>query len=145
MNQDNEEQINEQQMKTNEPHSGLGIASFTIAIVSFIISVVLLVFIINAVMDMDTFKNMDLDNPTMDPQEFQEAFEDHPQILTLFMSFLAVGALVLIGAILGIVGLFIKGRRKLFAILGTIFNILGFPVVLIFVSIALAVSQIPLE
>ncbi len=88
-----------------QKHSGLGIASFITSIVSGIL--LFLVFIIAGFMEASTPGGMD--------EESAGAI-----MLGLFLFALLGGELVALG--LGIGGLLIKERNKIFAILGTIFS-----------------------
>lgn len=65
-----------------------------------------------------------------------EQIKDNLPLLTL-VELLLVGTIVisLIGAILGIIGLLQKHRRKVYATLGTILNSLGWVIVIVMFSL----------
>lgn len=88
------------------PHSGLGIASFILGMLSG--GIVLVTLIVTAVMQAggDTFD------------------EESPH--TIIVGLVIIGAILLslLGFALGLAGTLTGGRRKLFAILGLIFSIL---------------------
>lgn len=95
---------NAESMETK--HSGFGIASFIISI-----SVGLLLFLVLAIGGI-----LDASTPGgMDEQSIQAVLVGLSMIALLFFAFVA--------AALGIVGLFQKERKKLFAILGTVFSL----------------------
>jgi hypothetical protein len=91
-------------MEQQQQHSGLGIASFTISIVCAIL--LFLLFLIAGVMEASTPGGID--------EESVEAV-----MLGLFIIFLLFLNLLAIG--LGIGGLLQTERKKIFAILGSIF------------------------
>lgn len=121
-------------------HSGLGIASFTMAILSIILTIVIITMIIGIASNADIFNNLDLENPTITQDDLEQVLDEYPELPVLFMSFFLVGGLVVIGGILGLIGLFIKERKKLFAVLGTILNFFGIFVVFIMVILGLVFS-----
>ena len=90
-------------------HSGPGIASFVISLVAllgYIIS-----FIIVGVMASSILN------------EFGELSNDSSQaFLFLGLAILGLAALNVIGVVLGIIGISIRNRRKIFGIIGTIIN-----------------------
>lgn len=127
------ESIMEQSMEPPRlKHSGLGIASFTIAILAIILTIVVSTMITNIVSSVD-IENFNIEDQTALEQQLVEILEDNPELPAVFMLFFLIGILALIGGVLGIIGLFIKQRKKLFAILGTILNFLGIPILGIFI------------
>lgn len=86
-------------------HSGLGISSFVISLVSVVIMFVLFVF--SALMYAESGGAMD---------------ETAPQVVMLGLFIIITLLLSVVGLGLGIGGLFQKERRKLFAILGSCFS-----------------------
>lgn len=96
-------------------HSGLGIASFLIAVTMLAAMIASFAAIIGLTADMFVGNEW--------PDE--QAVLDKSPIIVLF-AFFIVGALLLdlVGATLGIVSLFQKNRRKLFGILGTVLSLL---------------------
>ncbi|PZD94283.1 hypothetical protein DNH61_17880 [Paenibacillus sambharensis] len=104
-------------------HSGLGIASFVIGIVS-IIGIIAVIFLVAA--SISTYL---LPNNTIAP-----GFETDPVVIISSLSILAVLFLSFVGLVLGIIGLVIKRRRKVFSIIGVVLNgllLLGFAFLLI--------------
>ncbi|OGX68672.1 MAG: hypothetical protein A2189_00570 [Paenibacillus sp. RIFOXYA1_FULL_44_5] len=96
------------------PHSGFGIASFIIALISLISGIILVVgtIIVSAGLVKST--------GTIDPQIVQH----NPAFILIGLGFFGAILLDLIGGILGIVGLFQKNRKKVFSILGVIISFL---------------------
>jgi len=86
-----------------QKHSGLGIASFITSIVSGIL--IFLIYVIAGAMEVSTPGGMD--------EKFATA-------MSLFLLVFLEASLVALG--LGIAGLLQKDRKKIFAILGTIFS-----------------------
>jgi MFS family permease len=103
------------------PHSGLGIASFIIAIFSVLMIVTMFVIIIGLMGDR---------------QQMPKPDRKDPNVAIVGMFGCGGCALSLIGAILGLVGLLLPDRKKVFAILGFIFNLLvvGFVVFLVIIG-----------
>jgi uncharacterized membrane protein len=137
-NQQEMEPIVEESVKPRLRHSGLGIASFIVAILAIILTIVLSTMIANIASNID-ITNFDVEDQTVFQQQLEEILEDNPELPIIFMLFFLIGGLALVGGILGIIGIFIKQRKKLFAILGTILNFLGIPVILI-IALAIAFS-----
>lgn len=115
--------------------SRLGIASFVIAILTTVLLVVLLVVILNAAGQL--LGNADPQSVT--PQDLQRNLEDNPGATGLLgvagFGLAATPLLYVLGAALGIAGLVQKRRRRLFAVLGTVFNgliLLGLVVLILF-------------
>ncbi|WP_274364931.1 hypothetical protein [Paenibacillus thermotolerans] len=117
-------------------HSGLGIASFIMAIVSIL--GLIGCFTAMAVMLGDTLTAPSAINPEEGlPENIGGlAAASLGMFASVFISF--------VGAILGIIGLFQKDRAKLFAILGTVFNALitGFFVILLAIGAAIGLSAV---
>jgi len=90
-------------------HSGPGIASFVIsvvALVGYIISFVIVGFLYSSILN-----------------ELGELTNDSSQaFLFLGSAILGLAALNVIGVVLGIIGISIRNRRKIFGIIGTIIN-----------------------
>lgn len=106
---------------TRVKHSGLGIASFSIFIGMVAIFLISIVGMLSGIADLDIWEGLS-------PEELASQVEDHSDIIIYF--FLMMSTIVgnLVGLILGIVGLVQKNRKKVFAILGTVFNgaVIGF-------------------
>jgi hypothetical protein len=110
------------QMMPEAAHSKVGIASFVMGLLVGLGELVLVV--IAGVMETSTPGGMD---------------DKDPKVAILGLLLLGGLFLALVGAILGVVGLFEKNRKRLFAVLGLIFNglILGLVVLLLIVGLAM--------
>lgn len=97
-------------------HSGLGIASFVLALIGILLFIVCIVAIIGTVASMVDSSGRIADMETLENGSLLMAIG--------FAGFGILGAAILnlVGLILGIVGLVIKDRKKVFAIIGTILN-----------------------
>lgn len=102
-------------------HSRMGIASFVIAIVSVVAIVVL--FIVAGFLTAQLSQGVDFQNAT--PQELQQDLQNSPGFVGLALAGVGIFASLLVslvGFVLGVAGM-VQGRRKrLFAILGSVFN-----------------------
>ncbi|MGN8770673.1 hypothetical protein [Paenibacillus barengoltzii] len=105
--------------------SGPGIASFILSLVAVVGYIAALALIISTAMDL-------VDQPA--EAIAADLMQRSGTVLGVLL-FLISGVLDLVGLILGIVGLAIRNRRKVFAILGTIFSVL--PLVLFIFLIVL--------
>ncbi|MMZ60724.1 hypothetical protein D3C76_705950 [compost metagenome] len=97
-------------------HSGPGITSFILsltAIIGYFTSFFLIATIMTSFMDQS-------------PDAIIENLEQHSAIIGGGLLFIISGILNLIALILGIIGLAIKNRKKVFAILGTVFSVISF-------------------
>lgn len=117
-------------------HSKLGIASFLLAIATYTTAVIMVFLAVPAITDM--FQIIDPENTTEITAEQQEqlaeALESNQTLAGVLVAMMAAGGFCFIGLILGIVALFTKNRKKLFAVIGTIFN--GLPIAVIFLFLA---------
>lgn len=95
--------------------SGPGIASFIISLLAVIGYIVSLTLITSTVLDI-------MDQPA---GRIAEDLMQRTEALIGILLFMLSGLLDLIALILGIIGLAIKNRRKVFAVLGTIFSALS--------------------
>ncbi|MGG6312121.1 hypothetical protein [Paenibacillus macerans] len=95
--------------------SGPGIASFVISLLAVIGYIASLMLITSTVLDI-------MDQPA---NVIAEDLLQRTEALLGILLFLVSGLLDLIALILGIIGLAIKNRRKVFAILGTVFSALS--------------------
>lgn len=86
-------------------HSGLGIASFAISVLSGIL--IFVMFVVAGVMESSTPGGMD---------------EESPAAIMLGLSLFAFVFLSLLAFVLGIAGLFQSNRKKVFAVLGLVFS-----------------------
>ncbi|WP_145146754.1 hypothetical protein [Paenibacillus xylanexedens] len=106
-------------------HSGPGIASFVIglaAVVGYI-----LIFFIAAMALNDSIE-------VLTPLQAEE-LALHPAVILASLSILVCLILNLAGGILGIIGLILKNRKKVFAIIGTLLNGI---IILAFIGLILA-------
>lgn len=95
--------------KRDFKHSGPGIASFIIALVTLIGYAISFVFVGFHAADVMTESN----NALVDSAE---------TIMYLGLAVLILAALNVIGAVVGIIGMTLRRRKKVFAIIGTIIN-----------------------
>lgn len=105
-------------------HSGLGIASFIMSMLSLLAAVIGFIVIFASIFDMSAEDILLLQDPA-----YIESMINGSTIPSFFISILIGGLLMMstavisfIGFILGCISLFNKQRRKVFGILGTIFN-----------------------
>jgi hypothetical protein len=97
----------------NLKHSGPGISSFIVGLVGLlghIVTFVLLSLALNNTMEL------------LGSSISREELAIHPAVVLGSLAFLVCIILNFFGAILGIIGLVLKNRRKVFAIVGTILN-----------------------
>ncbi|WP_019638378.1 hypothetical protein [Paenibacillus fonticola] len=93
---------------TRLKHSGLGITSFVMSIVAllgYFVSIFLIIAALGQVLD--------------DPAHIEAAMVESPAAILGVLAMMGAGLLNLIALILGIIGLVIKNRKKVFAIIGT--------------------------
>ena len=88
-------------------HSGFGVASFSISIAVGLL--ILVVFVIAGILQVSTPGGMD-----------QHSIKN----MVIGLSIIGLLLFDIIAAVFGIIGLFQRERKKLFAILGTIFSLL---------------------
>lgn len=102
-------------------HSRMGIASFVIAIVAVVAIVVL--FVVAGFLTAQLSQGIDFQNAT--PQELQQDLQNSPGFIGLALAGIGIFVCLLVslvGFVLGVAGI-VQGRRKrLFAILGSVFN-----------------------
>lgn len=110
-------------------HSGLGIASFIIGLLSVVL---LIIAIVSGSSFADQIANTDISiaDPS-DTAAFQasiEALGEEVLVSLIIAIFCIIGAglLSLVGLILAIIGAFSSKRRKLFSLIGIVLNILVF-------------------
>lgn len=98
----------EQSAPTELKHSGVGIASFVLSMLSGVS--------LFAVVGVAVY---------VDSQSPGGISEDDPTTMLLGVAMIGAGMAQLLAVILGVVGLFQANRKKIFAILGTIFSLLA--------------------
>ena len=98
----------EQSAPTVRKHSGVGIASFVLSVLSGVSLVVL--FGVAGYMASQSPGGMSADDPTT---------------MLVGVALIGTGMAQILAFILGVVGLFQANRKKIFAILGTIFSLLA--------------------
>ncbi|WP_340016427.1 hypothetical protein [Paenibacillus sp. FSL K6-1318] len=106
-------------------HSGPGIASFVIGLVAVVGYI--LIFFIAAMALNDSIE-------VLTPLQAEE-LALHPAVILASLSTLVCLILNLAGGILGIIGLILKNRKKVFAIIGTLLNGI---IILAFIGLILA-------
>lgn len=111
-------------------HSGPGIASFVISILSLLGYGIFAAYSINVIAQ---FGRNQL--------ALTEANILQSGIIVVTLIFLGCIALNLIGTVVGVIGLALKNRKKTFAIIGTILN--GLMLVLFIILITYGLSQVP--
>jgi hypothetical protein len=120
-------------------HSGLGIASFVlslVSIVSFVILTVVIVILISKAIDFTAIVDQN-GNRTMTDQEIIDKVQPLIGYLILYPLILVI---VVIGLILGIVALARPGFKKVFAVIGTVLNGLSLFFVFLLLIIGLLAS-----
>ncbi|MFD0958269.1 hypothetical protein [Paenibacillus chungangensis] len=102
-------------------HSGLGIASFIIALLAILAAIITLVLTVSFTAE---FINMG----TLDPESLEAQILDGDSAIVSIMAagllFIVSIGLSVIGLILGIVGAVMKNRKKVFSVLGIVLNAL---------------------
>ncbi len=113
-------------------HSGLGIASFVLSIVGFLSFIVLTIVIVSLLFQaIDITQIVDeYGNRLMSDEEIVDKIQPYIGYMILYPLLILLS---IVGLILGIVALTRPGYKKVFAILGTVFN--GLP--LLFLALLL--------
>jgi len=112
-------------------HSKLGITSFILAFVSGLIVIIGIVISTRAVIGL-VDPSMAMDPNSLAPELMG------PMMIAGVVMFLGAG-LSFLGLILGIIGLFMKNTKKIFAILGTILN--GLPIIIVLILMVIGFSM----
>ncbi|CAM4375851.1 DUF4064 domain-containing protein [Saccharibacillus endophyticus] len=101
-------------------HSGVGIASFVLSLISIALYVVFVVSAIGVVYSLaEVGSTVDFDvNSATEEQLMSVGLS----AIVLIFSVLGAAVLNLVGAILGIVGIVSKTRKRVFAVIGTVLN-----------------------
>ena len=102
-------------------HSGIGIASAVIAAIAYILMSIGISMFMD---DAPRFLEEIINNASLTEEEAIGIVSRYPDLVKGTLLFMASGFLLFIGCIIGIVSLFVKERRKLFPILGTVLNVL---------------------
>lgn len=116
-------------------HSGIGIASFTLGIIAIVMSIALTIYIFGNLANFLLSQQIDPNNAQLMEEAITKLLETNPFLLVVFPLFLVAGLMHVIGAILGLVGLFQDHRKKFFAGFGLGLNILpiaGFIILFLF-------------
>ncbi|WP_169085395.1 hypothetical protein [Paenibacillus sp. PL91] len=109
-------------------HSGLGIASLIIGLISVVL---LIIAIVSGSSFADQIGNNNLPDPSADTAAFQASIEELGQevlasmVIAIFCIF-GAGLISLVGLILAIIGAFSSKRRKVFSVVGIVLNVLVF-------------------
>lgn len=98
-------------------HSGLGISSFVLAIVSIFALIIGIILIVAASADFVNMSPAEIESEMM-----AGAGEEFATILGAGLLMMLSVGISIIGLILGIIGLVIKNRKKIFGILGVVLN-----------------------
>lgn len=117
-------------------HAGVGIASFILAALAWILVIVGFVTALPQLMEMSNGAN-----PAMSEQEMTELVQQYPMIMVFGLILMISGGLTFVGLVLGVVGLFMQNRKKLFPVLGTIFNALPIVMIVFFFILGLATGS----
>ncbi|WP_438447586.1 hypothetical protein [Gorillibacterium sp. sgz5001074] len=117
-------------------HSGLGIASFILFGVMAVAFVALLVAFITQLASVIDFSDPD----AVQSEEVTQRIQDMPELAVILFLMLGTFAGNLIGLVLGIVGCVQRERKKVFAVLGTVFNglVIGFLALMFIIGLILA-------
>lgn len=102
------------QPSARQKHSGLGITSFVMSIIGLLGYFVAFFLIIAAI-----------GQAVQDPAYVEEALMEDPAAILGILAIFGAAIINLIALILGIVGLVIKNRKKVFAIIGTVLSSLS--------------------
>ena len=105
------------------PHSGMGVTSFIMALLTGTVTVATM--IVAAIM-----------GAQKGPLQGRD-----PAAVTIGLTIIGSGILSLVGAVLGVVGLFQPDRRTFFAILGIVFNLLVVVGICADVALGLAIGR----
>lgn len=102
-----------------DSHSGLGIASFAIAVSALLMFVTSIIFLF--VSDLEVLMTV-IHDQMSDEELTRVIMTEVPLLIVGMLLILVASFLTLVGAALGLAGLFQPSRKRLFAILGTILN-----------------------
>lgn len=115
-------------------HSGLGIASFIVSLISITLTIVGLVLVISEVSVIN--ENFSQFNKQITEQEAIELLENYPGLITGVLLLMFTCFMMLIGTILGVISLF-QNRKKIFPVLGTVINVLPLVIVILIIAIGM--------
>lgn len=116
-------------------HSGIGIASFILGIIAIVMSIALTIYIFGNLANFILSQQIDPNNAQLMEEAITKLLETNPFLLVVFPLFLVAGLMHVIGAILGLIGLFQDHRKKFFAGFGLGLNVLpiaGFIILFLF-------------
>jgi hypothetical protein len=116
-------------------HSGLGIASFILALVAIVL------IIANDEAAQEKWAQIDPEDQEAVMEMLQES--GFASLIVAGLTLIGAFGIAFIGLILGIIGVFSKNRRKVFSVTGLVLNSLMVvaPIILFFIGIAQAVSS----
>ncbi len=117
-------------------HSGLGIASFVMAMINIALFFIMIILFIATSGDLISMVEQSGGQVNAD-----EIIGKAPSLMITGLFFIFILIVSLIGGILGIVGLFQKNRKKLFAVLGTVFNLAGWALFLLLLTISMIATS----
>lgn len=98
-------------------HSGLGISSFVLAIISILVFIIGIIMVVAASADFVNMSPSEIESEMM-----AGAGGDFAAIVGAGLLLMLAIGISIIGLILGIIGLVIKNRKKIFGILGVVLN-----------------------
>ncbi|HEX7056580.1 MAG TPA: hypothetical protein VF260_05215 [Bacilli bacterium] len=119
-------------------HSGLGIASFVIAMICIALFVGIILFMAGnsgELISLAEERGFDLEADELPASVLS-------YMIYIGLLFLLELLLSLTGGILGVVGLFQKDRKKLFAVLGTVFNFGGWAIFILLMILGAVTTQV---
>jgi hypothetical protein len=129
-------------------HSGLGIASFILALVAIVLIIVTVALgstFINEIANDEAAQEKWAQIDPEDQEAVMEMLQESGFASLIVAGLTLIGAfgIAFIGLILGIIGVFSKNRRKVFSVTGLVLNSLMVvaPIILFFIGIAQAVSS----
>lgn len=118
-------------------HSGLGVASFILSIVSFLAFIGITIGFLFLIANRIDLSGIVEGNDQLTLTEEELADKIGPFLGYLFL-YIFIVLLNLVGLILGLVGLAKPGFKKVFSVLGTVLNGLALLSMVVFVLVALA-------
>jgi len=121
-------------------HSGLGIASFVLALVGAAVLIVATIGLFSAVMSHIDLDSLNTSDPAVMQEQLEAQLSDVGSAFGIVLAYPFAMLLLFVGLILGIIGLARKGTRKVFAVLGTVLCGLQLLIPVLFILISLAAA-----